>query len=631
MGVFIVTAAVMILTKKINRSALILSFLLFYALALACRAYLTRYHIPPEVLFMGALTSPALYLFAFFMITDPATSPNSRHGQIAVAALIVTIDFALHLRESLSTFFYAGFASFTLRWVYLHANDRWQNRSAAITFQPLLTVGKRLATIGALGLGGWLLGQQAVAFDQRSASSFYLAKQSVAHTHLNAQPGSVLTEVDARVAHIAKWILSIGDAVAVSDYDNDGLQDVFLTYPLKHAKDRAALYRNTGNFQFERVALPEITEYFSDPASNGLPSAALWFDADNDGDSDLWIGAGFGAGRMLENQLSQTGEAQLIDKTEEKGLNTFSTSVSANVLDYDRDGDLDLFIGNAASSYLPGYNIPTRFTPFDLPKPEYEGDRRMFNFMHRTWHDASNGGENLLFENQGGRFSRIDMMQSGLSGTRWTIDVGTGDVNKDGWVDLYLANDFGPDELFINQQGKFKRIKGRFAGDIGNDTYKGMNASFADLDNNMLPDIYVSNVHVPLQAEGSLLWMNHGDLDQQGWRAFSDEATTRNGLNAHRFGWGAAVGDINLDGHIDILQANGMVDDTYDNHSAVCEDYWYWNEKIALTTPDVHGYADQWAAQRSKAGYAEQRGSLCRCSRPGGLARARYIARYCAG
>lgn len=602
MAVFIVTAAVMIVTKKINRSALIVSFLLFYALALAYRSYLTRYHIPPEVLFMGALTSPALYLFAFFMITDPATSPHARSGQIVMAAVIVIIDFILHLRESLSTFFYAGFAYFTLRWLYLHVTHQWQHRSMAMALLPrsLFSIGKRWATIGVLGVSGWLVGQQVIANDQQQHSGFYLAALPVEQTQLSARPSRVLTEVDPKVAHIAKWILSIGDAVAVADYDQDGLQDIFLTYPLKHAQDRAALYRNTGNFKFERVALPEITEYFSNPASNGLPSAALWFDADNDGDADLWISAGFGAGRMLENQLAQTGQARFIDITKEKGLDIFSTSVSANALDYDRDGDLDLFIGNAASSYLPGYESPKRFTLFDLPEPEYAGDRRMLNFMHRTWYDANNGGENLLLENRQGGFTRVMESLSGLGGTRWTIDVGTGDVNRDGWVDLYLANDFGPDELFINQQGQFKRTKGRFAGDIGNDTYKGMNASFADVDNNMYPDIYVSNVHVPLQAEGSLLWMNQGDLESRGWKAFADEATTRNGLNAHRFGWGAALGDINLDGRIDILQANGMVDDDYDRNSSTCDDYWYWNEKIALTTPDVHGYADQWADLRGR-------------------------------
>lgn len=602
MAIFIVTAAVLIVTKKINRGALIISFLLFYAVALGVRAYLTRFHIPPEVLFMGALTSPALYLFAFFMITDPATSPSTRSGQIIMAALIVTVDFLLHLSQSLDTFFYAGFICFTLRWLFLHTTQLLKHRRKQLqslsTSAP--TVAKRWAAISVLGCSFWVFGQHATAKDAQQLAGFQLNAIPSEHTRLLANPSTVLTEVDPRVAHIAKWILSIGDAVAVTDFDQDGLQDVFLTYPLKHSEDRAALYRNTGDFKFERVPLPTLTDYFSNPAANGLPSAALWFDANNDGDADLWVSAGFGSGRLLENQLADTGTAQFIDTTEAKGLNLFSTSVAANALDYDNDGDLDLLIGNAASQYLEGYQSPTKFTLFDLPQPRYTDDRRMLNFMHRTWHDANNGGRNYLFENNNGQFTKTDASNTGLSGTRWTIDVGTGDLNRDGWTDVYLANDFGPDELFINREGRFERIVGPFAGDIGNDTYKGMNASFADIDNNLLPDIYVSNVHVPLQAEGSLLWMNNGNIDKQGWRAFNDEAAARNGLNAHRFGWGAALGDINLDGHIDILQANGMVDDGYDKAKEQCDDYWYWNEKIALTTPDIHGYADQWADLRGR-------------------------------
>ena len=65
----------------------------------------------------------------------------------------------------------------------------------------------------------------------------------------------------------------------------------------------------------------------------------------------------------------------------------------------------------------------------------------------------------------------------GLLGTRWTLDIGTGDLNDDGWTDLYLANDFGPDQMLINKQGQFfEEIKGRFVGELGRDTYKGMNA-----------------------------------------------------------------------------------------------------------------------------------------------------------
>ncbi|WP_419590974.1 CRTAC1 family protein, partial [Thiolapillus sp.] len=279
----------------------------------------------------------------------------------------------------------------------------------------------------------------------------------------------------------------------------------------------------------------------------------------------------------------------------------FTVSLTANVLDMDRDGWLDLYIGNAMPPYLSGYDRPTPFTIFDLPDPEYPGDRRALNVMPRSWHNADNGGRDLFFFNRRGRLEAADVDGLGLGETRWTLDIGAGDLNGDGWTDLYVANDFGPDSLYINRRGqRFEAIRGVLRNTLGRDTYKGMNASLGDIDGNGFDDIYVSNVHEPLQAEGSLLWMNDGQVDSKGADAFRDEATRRNALNPRRFGWGGAMGDMDRDGRLDILHANGMVDDAYDRIYPACGDYWYWNARIALTGPDIHGYADSWADLRGR-------------------------------
>jgi len=592
---FVVTLGLFLFVLRVRRGVLIVSFLLFYFAALALRAWLMRWHMPVETWFMGALSSPAFFLFTFFMITDPQTSPDSRRGQVLMAFGIVAVDFLLHMKFALSTHFFAAFICATLRLAWLHGRallEGWQATTVRLRYAA-----PRWALVGALALAGLAAHRGITAGEDGEEVAFRFVEIEAEASGIAARPGAVLQEVDPRIRHIAKWILSVGDAVAVADVDGDGLQDLFFTYPLKDARDRAALYRNRGNFRFERVPLPALDRY-ADPRAHGLPSGALFLDYDNDGDQDLLVLTGWGRPVLLRNRLVEDGRLAFEDATHELGLDTYTISVTANALDLDRDGRLDIVIGNAMSPQLLAYSPPRPFNIFKLPAAESAGDRRMFDFMHRTWHDAANGGGVMLFLQRGPRFERQDERALGIADRRWTIAIGAGDLDGDGWPDLYLANDFGPDQLLLNRGGKhFEAVRGRVPGSMGRDTYKGMNATFADFDGDGRLDIYVSNVHEKLQAEGSLLWMNKGGKDAANWR---DEAVGRNALNERRFGWGAAAGDLDRDGRIDIVQANGMVDNAYDPIHSGCPDYWYWNDKIALTHPDVHGLADRWADLRGR-------------------------------
>src|SRR5262249_4110965 len=91
MAAFVVTGALSLFVFKIKRNALILSFLGFYFVELCIRSFIARWHLPPETLFMGAATSASFYLFTFFMITDPQTSPASRKGQVWMSFIIVLV------------------------------------------------------------------------------------------------------------------------------------------------------------------------------------------------------------------------------------------------------------------------------------------------------------------------------------------------------------------------------------------------------------------------------------------------------------------------------------------------------------------------------------------------------------
>ena len=596
MAAFLVTAALALFVFKVGRTPLILSFLVFYSLATLLRAYLIRWHVPAEVLILGALTSSRFYLFTFYMMTDPKTSPSGTRAQVLRALLIVIVDLWLHTRQSLNTLFFALFLVSAARLLWLHGREFFRSGLAHCRVSLSGWFLTRLAAVLILGTAGYVTYARVIhpRFHAHPGFQFVAVPSSV--SGIDSRMSNVMEQVDPRLRHIAKWVLSVGDAIAVGDYDNDGRPDIFLTNPLKRPEDRNALYRNLGGFRFERVEIAALREISAHPEKYGLVGGALFVDYDNSGAQSLFLMMAYGKSRLLKNMLPMTGKAEFVDVTEQVGINEYTTSISATFFDYDRDGKLDLLIGNSLAPYLPDYNRPTPLNIFKLPAPEYPGDRRMFHFMHHTWNNAENGGPNALYHNTGsGKFAKMDLAAMGMPETHWTTAIGTGDLNGDGYTDLYCSSDFGPDDLYLNDNGKrFVRVSGKTFGSIGKDTYKGMNVSIADLDNRGLLDIYVSNVHVPLQAEGSLLWKTRLNPRNHFRPDFQDEATMRGVLNEGGFGWGAAVGDLNLDGWLDLVQANGMVDDSADKRFEKPRDYWYVAEKMMLSGPDVHSYADRW-------------------------------------
>jgi Na+-translocating ferredoxin:NAD+ oxidoreductase RnfD subunit len=600
MAYFILFPALMLFMPTINRLPLVASFLISYTILTALRAWIMRHHLPFNTLFWGTISSPSFLLFTFFMITDPATSPKTKRMQIGVGIALAVIDLALHLKQSYYTFFFAAAIVATSLYVWRLGKAYWQAPSAPALFRKKVVDSgywRQPALIGLMAVVGWFAYTRVIHPRVKAdPPGWAFERVDDASAGLSWQWGDTYAELDPRMQHVAKWILSVGSASAAADIDNDGWVDLCFVNPLSAPRDRVALYRNKQGRGFERVRLPAIEARLADAPTYGIPTFPVFADFDNAGKQDLFISFAFGRPVLLSNQLPSTGKLEFKDITLERGLDAYTASIAAAPFDPARTGRLGLWIANVLPRDLPDYDPPRRLNLFKLPAEEYPGDERPYHFMHSSWNNAKNGGKTDLFlQNVEGRFERQDNDAWGIPNTGWALALGASDLNQDGWPDMYVANDFGPDVLYFNTGGRgFRQKRGTIFGSIGRDTYKGMNVSIADFQRDGWLDVHVSNVHHDLQAEGNLFWSFRAPEKAGEDPVIEDEATRLGILNERRFGWGATAADFDNDGWPDLAQANGMVDNLRDKKWEDCPDYWYVNEKIARSPPSIHSYAHRW-------------------------------------
>ncbi len=327
---------------------------------------------------------------------------------------------------------------------------------------------------------------------------------------------------DNPYAKIMAGYTALGASATVADYDADGFDDVFVTDSRLGGKNH--LYHNNHNFTFTDVGEQAGVSGGND-ATNAT-SASLWFDYNNDGRPDLYV-VRFGHNTLYEN----LGGGKFRDVTKKAGLDRYSNAIKAIAFDYDRDGQLDLFVG----SY---------FQPINIFNPESP------RFFPESFETANNGGGVTVFHNKGnGTFEDVTE-KVGLRLSGWTLDMGNGDADNDGFDDLYVACDFGTDRFFHNNgNGTFSDITEKA---IGFDTKKGMNVDWGDYDNDGLLDIYVTNITDDYMREGNFLWHNNGNL------AFTD-VSRDTGTAETGWGWGAKFFDYDNDGWMDLYVVNGWV------------------------------------------------------------------------
>lgn len=328
----------------------------------------------------------------------------------------------------------------------------------------------------------------------------------------------------------------VGGGIAVADVNRDGFLDFYATSAGPGSLN--ALYLNNQGAGFRNVAGEWHVEAmngtvekanvnpFLPPDRHSFASLfPLFLDVDHDGWPDLLV-AGVGGVKLFLNRHDR-----FDDVTQVSGLLISPNAQSLVPLDYNRDGFTDLYV------------------------VRYFGPRNLFeNTDGDAWvnssFDATNGGENSLYRNNGdGTFTDVSHDVGGRD-HHWSLDAASGDFFGDGGTEILVSNDFGPDVLYRLTDGKFVDISSRLGGP---DRRLGMGVSMGFLDESPLPFLHVSNAFHPLyRHEGNFLW--HFGSDGSG----HDEALERRTNNC-LWAWGAAFGDFDLDGDQDLYVANGFI------------------------------------------------------------------------
>lgn len=324
-----------------------------------------------------------------------------------------------------------------------------------------------------------------------------------------------------------------GAAVAVGDYNNDGFDDLFVIDSDTGKPNH--LMRNNGDLTFTDVA--EIAGVAGGNDAQSICADALWFDYNNDGLLDLLV-ARFGTPILYRNEgPGPDGQYRFTDVSKAVGLTKFGNTVAAIAFDADNDGWLDLMLGN----YFQPVNLVNLKTPNILP-----------NNLDR----ADNGGGVTFWRNvplESGQRGFVERTEAAgfAHHTGWTLDLGHGDLNNDGWQDVYIAVDYGTDRMFFNKgdgTGAFVDVTETA---IGYDTRKGMNVDIADYDRDGWLDIYVTNITDEYMKECNMLWHNNGD------GTFTD-LSRETGTCDTGWGWAAKFGDFDNDGWEDLFVVNGL-------------------------------------------------------------------------
>lgn len=383
-------------------------------------------------------------------------------------------------------------------------------------------------------------------------------------------------KLDDKLQHIMEQVASMGAAVSVVDYDRDGWPDIYVTNSSEGSRN--ALYRNLGNGTFRDMA-SEVGLADVNLPGTGVSTGAVWGDYDNDGYEDVLLYK-WGRPELFHNDHGQ----HFTRVTEKAGLPKWVNANSAVWFDYDRDGRLDLFLGGYYSEDVDLWHLTTT------------------KIMPESFEYAANGGRKYLFHNLGGgRFEEVSA-QAGIQTRRWTLAAVAADLRGTGYPDLFIANDYGVSELFLNEGGRRFHEAGKETG-VGAAPKSGMNAAVGDVLNQGRLGIYVSNISEEgVLVQGNNLWMPQTDGAGNRRLRFENMANVM-GVELGGWSFGAQFGDLNNDGFLDLYVTNGNV--SLDQNRS----YWYDYSKVAGGNRSIIFDAANWPPLdgRSLSGYQQKR------------------------
>lgn len=359
-----------------------------------------------------------------------------------------------------------------------------------------------------------------------------------------------------------KFYLTNGSGVALGDIDDDGLVDIFLC----GADVDNRLYRQVAPFQFE-----DITDKAGVGGGDSIGAGAAMADIDNDGDLDIYV-----CTYLDENQLFiNRGDGTFIESGYKWNLNYNGPTTMAAFGDYDRDGDLDVYLLNNRKFRIEEEDYKSQIK---IKDGKAQIPKHMFFLMNG--HLCRNGMKDLLLRNDGSEFTIVNK-SAGIEGYGMGLSATWWDYNDDGWPDLWVANDLkSPDHLYRNNgDGSFTDVLPSMTSYM---TWNSMGADFADFNRDGRFDFLATDMSATTHFKSKV---NMGEMETEAWFLgsaeprqlmrnclFINNGTSRfmevafaSGLASTDWTWSVKCRDFDNDGRTDVFVTNGMVNNANDS------------------------------------------------------------------